>query len=456
MGLTTSSATETTTQPEYYTNYLTNLASQGKTAVDTARFADANANQLAAFQNVGANVGNYLPGLQTAGVTTGLAGGLNMATAANPYLTTAQNNLAQGVQGADQIVGNYMSPYMTNVMDSIRAANQQNIQQNLAPGLTAASVGAGQFGSQRGANALAMGISNADIGAAKEQSAALQSGYTQALAAAQKQRENQLAAGATGVQAGSAAANAAAQTAANYLNTGKQQASLAEQLQTAGLADTNALATLGAQQQAIAQNKADYPMKMLGLQAGLMSGQTIPSTVTKTSTGSTLGAIAGLSSIAAGLFTRNASGTAPWDNMSNTMKNWYRGQGIDPTKVTTDTTTGKIVYDDPNDFDSPTNYAYDPATGQYTVDATDDAATITDSAGDSNSDGSIGSDRRLKTDIEPVGRMDNGLTVYRYRYKAGGPVHIGVMADEVEKIRPDAYVKGGAGGGFDAVNYSKL
>jgi hypothetical protein len=33
------------------------------------------------------------------------------------------------------------------------------------------------------------------------------------------------------------------------LNTGKQQASLAEQLQTAGLADTNALATLGAQQQ---------------------------------------------------------------------------------------------------------------------------------------------------------------------------------------------------------------
>lgn len=367
MGLTTSSATETTTQPQFYTDYLTNLATQGKTAVQNAQFADANANQTAAFQNVGANVGNYIPGLQTAGVTTGLAGGLNMATAANPYLTTAQNNLAQGVQGADQIVGNYMSPYMTNVMDSIRAANQQNIQQNLAPGLTAASVGAGQFGSQRGANALAMGISNADIGAAKEQSAALQAGYTQALAAAQKQRENQLTAGASQIQAGSAAANAASQAAQNYLNTGKQQAALAEQTQTAGLADTNALATMGAQQQAIAQNKADYPMKMLGLQAGLMSGQTIPTTTTKTSTGSTLGAIAGLGSIAAGLFTKNASGTTPWDNMTQTMRDWYRGQGVDPTKATTDSTTGVGSYADAADW-SNRHYSYDPTTGGYSED----------------------------------------------------------------------------------------
>lgn len=68
----------------------------------------------------------------------------------------------------------------------------------------------------------------------------------------------------------------------------------------------------------------------------------------------------------------------------------------------------------------------------------------------------IGSDRRLKTDITPVGRMDNGLTVYRYRYKAGGPSMLGVMADEVAILKPEAYVKGGAGSGFDAVDYSKL
>jgi len=67
-----------------------------------------------------------------------------------------------------------------------------------------------------------------------------------------------------------------------------------------------------------------------------------------------------------------------------------------------------------------------------------------------------GSDRRLKTDIVPVGRMENGLTVYRYRYKAGGPYVIGVMADEVERVIPHAVLKGVVPGGFDAVNYAAL
>lgn len=68
----------------------------------------------------------------------------------------------------------------------------------------------------------------------------------------------------------------------------------------------------------------------------------------------------------------------------------------------------------------------------------------------------IPSDRRLKTEIHSVGKLDSGLTVYRYRYKAGGPVHIGVMADEVAVLKPSAYIRGGAGDGFDAVDYSKL
>lgn len=66
------------------------------------------------------------------------------------------------------------------------------------------------------------------------------------------------------------------------------------------------------------------------------------------------------------------------------------------------------------------------------------------------------SDRRLKTNIQAVGVLDDGLKVYSYRYKSGGPVHIGVMADEVAILRPQAYIKGGAGDGFDAVDYSKL
>ena len=60
------------------------------------------------------------------------------------------------------------------------------------------------------------------------------------------------------------------------------------------------------------------------------------------------------------------------------------------------------------------------------------------------------SDRRLKTDISRVGTLDNGLSVYAYRYKSGGPMQIGVMADEVEAVNPDAVREIG---GYKAVNY---
>jgi len=66
------------------------------------------------------------------------------------------------------------------------------------------------------------------------------------------------------------------------------------------------------------------------------------------------------------------------------------------------------------------------------------------------------SDRRMKTHITPVGRLDNGLTVYSYQYKFGGPFMLGVMADEVSVLKPEAYVKGGGDRGYDAVHYSKL
>lgn len=48
------------------------------------------------------------------------------------------------------------------------------------------------------------------------------------------------------------------------------------------------------------------------------------------------------------------------------------------------------------------------------------------------------SDETRKTDIRRVGTLDNGLPVYAYRYTAGGPVQLGVLAQEVEQSRPDA------------------
>jgi hypothetical protein len=396
-----SSTTAATTTPTFYTNYLSDLASKGTAAGNAATAGssawDPNALQNQAYGNATANVGNYQPRLATAGQTLSNAAGTNVsgatqpylnagtttsglsqanpylssgmaqntgASAANPYLAsgTSTNGLSQanpylqaGSQGADQLIGNYMNPYTKDVVNQIGAANQQNIAQNLSPGITAGAVGSGQFGSQRGANALSLGISNANIGALSQQTAALQSGYAQALAAAQAQRTNQLTAGATAgnlqsqfntnqVNAGNIAGNLQNQQATNALTAGatagqlqgqyntnlvsagqvagnaanqqgqlgvaasQQQANQAQQLQNQGLADTNALSTLGGQKQALAQAKVYQPLDVLGKQASIMSGAQLPTTTTQTSQASPLSAIAGLGTTAAGLFQTGTNG----------------------------------------------------------------------------------------------------------------------------------------------------
>jgi hypothetical protein len=60
------------------------------------------------------------------------------------------------------------------------------------------------------------------------------------------------------------------------------------------------------------------------------------------------------------------------------------------------------------------------------------------------------SDRRLKTDIKRVGATDSGTPLYSYRYIWGGPVQIGVMAQDV----PDAAFM--TESGYLAVDYGKV
>lgn len=65
------------------------------------------------------------------------------------------------------------------------------------------------------------------------------------------------------------------------------------------------------------------------------------------------------------------------------------------------------------------------------------------------------SDRRAKTDIKRIGTLDNGLPVYGFRYIEGaGPYQIGVMAQEVEDVLPEAVIK--TPNGLRMVNYEML
>lgn len=63
------------------------------------------------------------------------------------------------------------------------------------------------------------------------------------------------------------------------------------------------------------------------------------------------------------------------------------------------------------------------------------------------------SDRRLKEDVERIGESDEGLPIYKYRYKGEPETHIGFMADEVEKVHPEAV--GVHPTGYKTVDYDR-
>jgi hypothetical protein len=62
------------------------------------------------------------------------------------------------------------------------------------------------------------------------------------------------------------------------------------------------------------------------------------------------------------------------------------------------------------------------------------------------------SDRRLKRDVEKIGKLENGLNVYSFRYLWDDKHTVGLMADEVKAIHPTAVINVG---GYDAVNYAE-
>jgi len=67
--------------------------------------------------------------------------------------------------------------------------------------------------------------------------------------------------------------------------------------------------------------------------------------------------------------------------------------------------------------------------------------------------GNIFSDRRLKRNITKIGIRPDGLGVYEFEYIWGGGRQIGLMAQEVQGVYPDAV---GEAGGYLTVNYSKV
>jgi hypothetical protein len=64
------------------------------------------------------------------------------------------------------------------------------------------------------------------------------------------------------------------------------------------------------------------------------------------------------------------------------------------------------------------------------------------------------SDIRLKHDIALLGHLANGLGYYRFSYNGSSKIYVGVMAQEVQSVRPEAVMRGE--NGYLRVNYAML
>jgi hypothetical protein len=64
------------------------------------------------------------------------------------------------------------------------------------------------------------------------------------------------------------------------------------------------------------------------------------------------------------------------------------------------------------------------------------------------------SDSRLKEAIVPLKRLANGIELYRFRYKGTDQPYVGVMAQQVEPLVPDAVSRGSDG--YLRVDYGRL
>lgn len=82
------------------------------------------------------------------------------------------------------------------------------------------------------------------------------------------------------------------------------------------------------------------------------------------------------------------------------------------------------------------------------------AVTTTDGILISHNLHSLLSDVRAKRDIVAVGQLANGIGLYRYRYLWNDQAYVGVMAQEVAEIVPEAVAVGEDG--YLRVDYARL
>ena len=285
----TTSQTNTPTAPDFYNNYLSNIATGGKDAIGTGGAAGASPLQSSAY----------------AAAPTAINAGQPALAAANTQFSNVANTPTSALM--DQ----YMNPYTQNVVGELGRLGERQFKDILAPAATSGAVGSGQFGSKRGMQVYgdtARDVAKNTLGL---QNTALQSGFDKSLAAAQAQQ---------GLN----------------LKTGEDFNTLSTNAYNQGVGGLSQLSQLGGQQQSTEQARLNYPMTAESNYASLLKGLNIPTTNKQTNVGpipgayqmSPLSLISGLGTAAGSFLTAGAGGKSPFEQIfGKSPSDFFKGLG---------------------------------------------------------------------------------------------------------------------------------
>ena len=227
------------TAPEFYTNYLQDIANLGQNAITQGGIAGFSPLQQQAL--------SMAPNVAFSG-----AGSLG---AASQLLGEA------GATTMPDVVADYMNPYTRGVVGEMGRLQQRNIQENVLPNLAGAAIGTGQFGSRRQQQITGNVLRDLQADLIGKQLGALQQGYTEAGKFAQADLER-------------------------ALNAGRSFTTLGQEQQNLGIGGLKTLYDYGAQEQALGQKMLDYPMAQTQAFAKLLQGYQMPTGTVQQTTGS--------------------------------------------------------------------------------------------------------------------------------------------------------------------------
>jgi len=209
-----------------YSATTTNPLSQATPYMEAAQAANPSAAasgllDQASSINASGNAQPFLQRASTMSPADAASGLLGQAAQVNPSMA-ASGYLDQASQTAPQVIGDYMNPYTTNVVNRIGELAGRNLSENLMPAIGDTFTRAGQFGGSRQQEMTGRALRDTQESALAAQQQALQQGYGQSMASAQTDLARQ-------AQLGQTAGGLAAQQQSNLANIGSTTGNLTAQ-----------------------------------------------------------------------------------------------------------------------------------------------------------------------------------------------------------------------------------